>query len=139
MSVQTFQPISESTEEVSLCTSNRDLHKFIRHCIIPEYNRRSCSIILLFQNGTNSTSQYTLHQAKGDAKAGDWRDGYLLKRSEGRLRNVWQRRRCEVRDGFLKISHADESKTPSQVNLLTCQMKPVLEDRLCFDVVSYNR
>merc|ERR1711936_788047 len=39
----------------------------------------------------------------------------------------------------LKICHADESKAPSQVNLLTCQMKPVLEDRLCFDVVSYNR
>ena len=92
-----------------------------------------------FQNGNISTSQYTLHQAKGDAKAGHRKSGYLLKRSEGRLRNVWQRRRCEVRDGFLKISHADENKAPSQVNLLTCQMKPVLEDRLCFDVVSYNR
>ena len=92
-----------------------------------------------FQNGSISTSQYTLHQAKGDAKAGHRKQGYLMKRSEGRLRNVWQRRRCEVRDGFLKISHADENKTPSQVNLLTCQMKPVLEDRLCFDVVSYNR
>ena len=93
----------------------------------------------LLQNGTISTSQYTLHQAKGDAKAGHRKCGYLLKRSEGRLKNVWQRRRCEVRDGFLKIHHADESKTPSQVNLLTCQMKPVLEGRLCFDVVSYNR
>jgi len=90
-------------------------------------------------NGNISTSQYTLHQAKGDAKAGHRKSGYLLKRSEGRLRNVWQKRRCEVRDGFLKICHADESKVPSQVNLLTCQMKPVLEDRLCFDVVSYNR
>ena len=81
-----------------------------------------------FQNGSISTSQYTLHQAKGDAKAGHRKQGYLMKRSEGRLRNVWQRRRCEVRDGFLKISHADENKTPSQVNLLTCQMKPVLEE-----------
>ena len=95
--------------------------------------------VLKFQNGTISTSQYTLHQAKGDAKAGHRKSGYILKRSEGRLRNVWQRRRCEVRDGFLRISHADESKAPSQVNLLTCQMKPVLEDSLCFDVVSYNR
>merc|ERR1719150_2501857 len=91
------------------------------------------------QNGNISTSQYTLHQAKGDAKAGHRKSGYLCKRSEGRLRNVWQRRRCEVRDGFLKICHADESKAPTPVNLLTCQMKPVLEDRLCFDVVSYNR
>ena len=65
--------------------------------------------------------------------------GYLSKRSEGRLRNVWQRRRCLVRDGFLEIYHADESKPPTRVNLLTCQMKPVMEDRLCFDVVSYNR
>jgi Arf-GAP/SH3 domain/ANK repeat/PH domain-containing protein len=91
------------------------------------------------QNGNISTSQYTLHQAKGDAKAGHRKSGYLQKRSEGRLRNVWQRRKCEVRDGFLRIRHADESKAPSQVNLLTCQMKPVLEDRLCFDVVSFNR
>jgi len=90
-------------------------------------------------NGTISTSQYKLHQAKGDAKAGHCKSGYLLKRSEGRLRNVWQKRRCEVRDGFLKIHHADESKVPTPVNLLTCQMKPVIEDRLCFDVVSYNR
>jgi len=90
-------------------------------------------------NGNISTSQYTLHQAKGDAKAGHRKSGYLHKRSEGRLRNVWQRRRCDVRDGFLKICHADESKAPTPVNLLTCQMKPVLEDRLCFDVVSYNR
>lgn len=90
-------------------------------------------------NGNISTSQYTLHQPKGDAKSGHRKTGYLNKRSEGRLRNVWQKRRCEVRDGFLKICHADESKVPTPVNLLTCQMKPVLEDRLCFDVVSYNR
>ena len=109
------------------------MHSFIFSC---------CDISLTFssfQNGNISTSQYTLHQAKGDAKAGHRKSGYLCKRSEGRLRNVWQRRRCEVRDGFLKICHADESKAPTPVNLLTCQMKPVLEDRLCFDVVSYNR
>jgi Arf-GAP/SH3 domain/ANK repeat/PH domain-containing protein len=90
------------------------------------------------QNGT-STGQYTLHQAKGDASAGSRKSGYLSKRSEGRLRNVWQRRRCSVRDGLLEIFHADESKAPTQVGLLTCQMKPVAEDRLCFDVVSFNR
>lgn len=44
-----------------------------------------------------------------------------------------------MRDGYLDIYHADESKPPTKVNLLTCQMKPVPEDRLCFDVVSYNR
>ena len=63
----------------------------------------------------------------------------MLKRSEGRIRNTWQKRRCQVQDGFLKIFHADESKDPARVNLLTCQMKPSSDDRLCFDVVSYNR
>ena len=100
---------------------------------------------LLFQNGTNTlgvggTAQYTLHQAKGDASLGSTRQGYLSKRSEGRLRNVWQKRRCQVLlEGFLDIYHADESKSPTRVNLLTCQMKNVAEDRTCFDVVSYNR
>ena len=44
-----------------------------------------------------------------------------------------------MRDGYLDIYHADETKPPTKVNLLTCQMKPVPEDRLSFDVVSYNR
>lgn len=82
---------------------------------------------------------YRLHQAKGDASAGNKKVGYLNKRSEGRLRNVWQKRQCHVREGFLEIYHADEAKPPTRVNLLTCQMKRVQEDRLCFDVVSYNR
>lgn len=128
--------IQELTTKLNHIRTSQDDEKRslieIRNCLknSPGFNK---------MNGNISTSQYTLHQAKGDAKAGHRKSGYLLKRSEGRLRNVWQRRRCEVRDGFLKISHADENKAPSQVNLLTCQMKPVLEDRLCFDVVSYNR
>jgi Arf-GAP/SH3 domain/ANK repeat/PH domain-containing protein len=61
---------------------------------------------------------------------------------------VWQKRKCEVREGFLDIYHADESKPPTLVNLLTCQMKQpaaaIAEDNrgggtCCFDVVSYNR
>ena len=87
----------------------------------------------------NNSGLYTLHQAKGDASAGNKKAGYLNKRSEGRLRNVWQRRRCIARDGFLEIYHGDETKPPTRVNLLTCQMKPVMEEELCFDVVSYNR
>merc|ERR1711963_815509 len=82
---------------------------------------------------------YSVHQLKGDATAGNRKAGYLNKRSEGRLRNVWQRRRCEAREGFLEIYHGDETKPPTRVNLLTCQMKPVIEEELCFDVVSYNR
>ena len=86
-----------------------------------------------------SNRDYSIHQPKGDAAAGNQKIGYMLKRSEGRIRNTWQKRRCQVHDGFLQIFHADESKDPARVNLLTCQMKPVSDDRLCFDVVSYNR
>ena len=70
---------------------------------------------------------------------GNKKTGYLNKRSEGRLRNVWQKRKYQARDGFLEIFHADLTKPPTRVNLLTCQMKPVADERLCFDVVSYNR
>ena len=76
---------------------------------------------------------------KGDPNVGNKKSGYLNKRSEGRLRNVWQKRRCQAQEGFLEIYHADETKPPTRVNLLTCQMKPVSDERLCFDVVSYNR
>ena len=76
---------------------------------------------------------------KGDPNLGNKKAGYLNKRSEGRLRNVWQRRRCQAQEGFLEIYHADETKPPTRVNLLTCHVKPVAEERLCFDVVSYNR
>jgi hypothetical protein len=71
-----------------------------------------------FQNGTNTIGHYTLHQAKGDASLGNRKSGYLNKRSEGRLRNVWQKRRCQVRpDGYLEIFHGDETKPPTQVRL----------------------
>lgn len=97
-----------------------------------------------FQNSGSNTIghvQYTLHQAKGDASKGNRKSGYLLKRSEGRLRNVWQKRKCSIGEGYLEIYHGDESKPPTKVNLLTCQMKPATENdaRVCFDVVSYNR
>lgn len=62
--------------------------------------------------------------------------GYLLKKSEGKMRKVWQRRKCEVIDGFLSIFHADELKTPTKVNLLTCQIKPVPDDKKAFDLIS---
>ena len=93
------------------------------------------AFLTTFQN----IDKYSIHQPKGDAAAGNQRTGYLLKRSEGRIRNTWQKRRCQIHDGFLKIFHADESKDPARVNLLTCQMKTSSDDRQCFDVVSYNR
>uniref|UniRef100_A0A336MP85 CSON004834 protein n=1 Tax=Culicoides sonorensis TaxID=179676 RepID=A0A336MP85_CULSO len=82
---------------------------------------------------------YSLHQLQGDSSHGTTKTGYLLKKSEGKMRKVWQRRKCEVIDGFLSIFHADELKMPTKVNLLTCQIKPVPDDKKCFDLISYNR
>ena len=80
---------------------------------------------------------YSLHQLQGNKQLGCTRSGFLLKKSEGKVRKVWQKRRCDVRgDGFLSIYHADETKPPTRVNLLTCQIKPVPEDRRCFDLIS---
>ncbi|XP_069360432.1 arfGAP with SH3 domain, ANK repeat and PH domain-containing protein isoform X4 [Maniola hyperantus] len=83
---------------------------------------------------------YSLHQLQGDKQHGVTRSGYLLKKSEGKVRRVWQKRRCRVTaEGFLDIFHADENKTPARVNLLTCQIKVASEDKRAFDLVSYNR
>ncbi|KAI5749409.1 hypothetical protein M8J76_007106 [Diaphorina citri] len=83
---------------------------------------------------------YSLHQLQGDKGAGVTRSGHLLKKSEGKMRRVWQKRKCCVQaDGFLDICHGDETKPPTRVNLLTCQIKPVPDDKRCFDLVSYNR
>ncbi|XP_035788906.1 arfGAP with SH3 domain, ANK repeat and PH domain-containing protein-like isoform X1 [Anopheles albimanus] len=83
---------------------------------------------------------YSLHQLQGDKNHGITRSGHLLKKSEGKVRRVWQKRRCRVTaDGFLDICHADETKAPTRVNLLTCQIKPLADDKKGFDLISYNR
>ncbi|XP_055529296.1 arfGAP with SH3 domain, ANK repeat and PH domain-containing protein [Wyeomyia smithii] len=83
---------------------------------------------------------YSLHQLQGDKNHGITRTGHLLKKSEGKVRRVWQKRRCRVTaDGFLDICHADETKTPTRVNLLTSQIKPASDDKKGFDLISYNR
>lgn len=80
---------------------------------------------------------YSLHQLQGDKNHGITRTGHLLKKSEGKVRRVWQKRRCRVTaDGFLDICHADETKPPTRVNLLTCQIKPVPDDKRGFDLIS---
>ncbi|KAL3188081.1 hypothetical protein MRX96_004308 [Rhipicephalus microplus] len=55
------------------------------------------------------------------------------------MRRVWQKRKCEVRDGYLYISHSDETKPPTKLNLLTCQVKSLQEEKRSFDLISYNR
>ncbi|XP_026758920.2 arfGAP with SH3 domain, ANK repeat and PH domain-containing protein isoform X2 [Galleria mellonella] len=88
----------------------------------------------------SSVGGYSLHQLQGDKQHGVSRSGYLLKKSEGKVRRVWQKRRCRVTaEGFLDIFHADENKPPARVNLLTCQIKVASEDKRAFDLVSYNR
>ena len=89
--------------------------------------------------GGGNGGGYSRHQLQGNKQHGSSRTGFLLKKSEGKVRKVWQKRLCEVRsDGFLSICHADETKPPTRVNLLTCQIKPVPsgEDRRCFDLIS---
>ncbi|XP_050519427.1 arfGAP with SH3 domain, ANK repeat and PH domain-containing protein isoform X2 [Diabrotica virgifera virgifera] len=83
---------------------------------------------------------YSLHQLQGDKHHGVTRTGHLLKKSEGKMRRVWQKRKCRVQaEGYLEICHADESKPPTRVNLLTCQIKMVPDDKRGFDLISYNR
>lgn len=90
--------------------------------------------------GTEKGAGYSLHQLQGDKQHGVTRTGHLLKKSEGKMRRVWQKRRCRVQaEGFLDICHADETKPPTRVNLLTCQIKLVPDDKRCFDLISYNR
>lgn len=86
---------------------------------------------------TDKGTGYSLQQLQGDKNHGITKTGHLLKKSEGKVRRVWQKRRCRVTaDGFLDIYHADESKPPTRVNLLTCQIKPVAEEKRSFDLIS---
>ncbi|XP_043288539.1 arfGAP with SH3 domain, ANK repeat and PH domain-containing protein isoform X3 [Venturia canescens] len=88
----------------------------------------------------NASAGYSLHQLQGDKQHGVTRSGHLLKKSEGKMRRVWQKRRCAVQaEGYLDICHADENKPPTRVNLLTCQIKLVPDDKRGFDLISYNR
>ncbi|XP_053200811.1 arfGAP with SH3 domain, ANK repeat and PH domain-containing protein-like isoform X2 [Panonychus citri] len=87
-----------------------------------------------------SRGGYTLHQIQGNKNYGVYKLGYLLKKSEGKMKvKVWFKRRCEVKDGYLYVHHSDESKAPTKVNLLTCQVKPVPDEKKFFDLVSCDR
>lgn len=89
------------------------------------------------QLNANANVGYSLHQLQGDKQHGVTRSGHLLKKSEGKMRRVWQKRRCAVQaEGYLDICHADENKPPTRVNLLTCQIKLVPDDKRGFDLIS---
>ncbi|CAG0906142.1 unnamed protein product, partial [Cyprideis torosa] len=79
---------------------------------------------------------YQLHPISGRKEEGTQKSGFLLKKSDGKMRRVWQKRRCQIQDGFLCISHSDGTKPPSRINLLTSQIKVHPEDKKCFDLVA---
>ncbi|XP_055328345.1 arfGAP with SH3 domain, ANK repeat and PH domain-containing protein-like isoform X2 [Paramacrobiotus metropolitanus] len=90
-------------------------------------------------NGTSHTG-YNLHQLQGNHVHGTNKKGVLYKKCESKMRRKqWQKRKCEVKDGYLSVAHNDESKSPVKLNLLTCQAKVVVDDKRCFDLVSKFR
>lgn len=108
-------------------------------CVVKAFYTNKNYILTNIQNIATDKggAGYSLHQLQGDKNHGITRTGHLLKKSEGKVRRVWQKRRCRVTaDGFLDICHADETKPPTRVNLLTCQIKPVPDDKRGFDLIS---
>ncbi|XP_068998371.1 arf-GAP with SH3 domain, ANK repeat and PH domain-containing protein 1a [Embiotoca jacksoni] len=90
------------------------------------------------EDSQSKQSGYSMHQLQGNKEFGSEKRGYLMKKSDG-LRKVWQRRKCSVKSGILTISHATSNRQPVRLNLLTCQVKPSMEDKKCFDLISHNR
>ncbi|XP_018012440.1 arf-GAP with SH3 domain, ANK repeat and PH domain-containing protein 2 isoform X2 [Hyalella azteca] len=91
------------------------------------------------QPGTGGAGGYLLHQPCGNEMDGTNKTGYLFKKSDSKVRRVWQKRLCEVRESVLLIYHSDTTAAPVSVPLLTCQVKPHPDDPKCFHLVSYNR
>ncbi|GAV04230.1 hypothetical protein RvY_14541 [Ramazzottius varieornatus] len=88
----------------------------------------------------NAHTGYNLHQLQGNKSHGTNKKGILYKKCESKMRRKqWQKRKCEVKGGFLSVAHNDETKSPVKLNLLTCQAKVVLDDKRCFDLVSKFR
>ncbi|XP_052539954.1 arf-GAP with SH3 domain, ANK repeat and PH domain-containing protein 1-like isoform X4 [Tympanuchus pallidicinctus] len=83
-------------------------------------------------------ARYNMHQLQGNKQYGTEKTGTLFKKSDG-LRKVWQKRKCTVSNGYLTISHSVSNRPPAKLNLLTCQVKPNMDDKKCFDLVSHNR
>ncbi|XP_067867597.1 arf-GAP with SH3 domain, ANK repeat and PH domain-containing protein 2-like isoform X2 [Heterodontus francisci] len=83
-------------------------------------------------------SGYSIHPLPGNRLYGTEKSGFLNKKSDG-IRRVWQKRKCGVKYGYLTISHSTINRPPAKLNLLTCQVKPNLEERKCFDLITYNR
>uniref|UniRef100_A0A1I8FSJ8 Gtpase activating protein n=1 Tax=Macrostomum lignano TaxID=282301 RepID=A0A1I8FSJ8_9PLAT len=90
---------------------------------------------------SSSGAGYSLHQSQGNRAHGTCKIGYLMKRSEGKVKRVWQKRRATVDEDRFLLYHADESKPPVSLLLLTCQVRQSPEDRSkrAFRLISNNR
>ena len=62
--------------------------------------------------------------------------GFIKRQMAGRLRTSWQKRGCEVRNGFLKIIETEGSQEPTKLSLVTCEMRPDDENKLNFSVTA---
>ncbi|KAG5836329.1 hypothetical protein ANANG_G00253420 [Anguilla anguilla] len=89
----------------------------------------------LKEDSLSRQTVYSMHQLQGNKQYGTEKSGFLYKRSDG-LRKMWQKRKCAVQNCYLTIAHGTPNKPPAKLNLLTCQVKPSLEDRKCFDLIS---
>uniref|UniRef100_A0A672T2Z8 Arf-GAP with SH3 domain, ANK repeat and PH domain-containing protein 1-like n=1 Tax=Sinocyclocheilus grahami TaxID=75366 RepID=A0A672T2Z8_SINGR len=112
----------------SQCKQLCSLRDQLRPALQPEFKEDSLS----------RQTVYSMHQLQGNKQYGSEKSGYLYKRSDG-LRKMWQKRKCTVQNCYLTIAHGTPNKSPAKLNLLTCQVKPSLEDKKCFDLISHNR
>ncbi|KAK1799646.1 hypothetical protein P4O66_006184 [Electrophorus voltai] len=92
----------------------------------------------LKEDSLSRQTVYSMHQLQGNKQYGTEKSGCLYKKSDG-LRKTWQKRKCSVQNCYLTIAHGTPNKPPAKLNLLTCQVKPSLEDKKCFDLISHNR
>uniref|UniRef100_A0A8C4SC15 Arf-GAP with SH3 domain, ANK repeat and PH domain-containing protein 3 n=1 Tax=Erpetoichthys calabaricus TaxID=27687 RepID=A0A8C4SC15_ERPCA len=90
------------------------------------------------EDSLNRQTVYSMHQLQANKQYGTEKSGYLYKKSDG-LRKVWQKRKCTIQNCYLTIAHGTPNRPPTKLNLLTCQVKPSLEDKKCFDLISHNR
>ncbi|XP_041089893.1 arf-GAP with SH3 domain, ANK repeat and PH domain-containing protein 1-like [Polyodon spathula] len=89
-------------------------------------------------NRKNSGNGYSIHQPQGNKQYGTEKSGFLFKKSVG-IRKVWQKRKCGVKYGCLTISHSTINRPPVKLNLLTCLVRPNVEEKKSFDLITHNR
>jgi len=57
------------------------------------------TLLQLSNTTVSSGPGYSIHQMQGIKSFGVAKKGYLNKKSEGKMRRVWQKRKCAVQDG----------------------------------------